>query len=145
MHQAFWRKMGPRSDEWRTPNEVFNPLNEEFRFTVDVCATRANHKCAKYFSQHVDGLRKSWAGEVCWMNPPYSTIAAWVHKAFRESRNGATVVCLLPASTDTRWWHAYARFAEVRFLRGRIQFERDGLKERPPFASVLLIFRGRRA
>ena len=79
------------------------------------------------------------------MNPPYSNTAAWVHKAFRESRNGATVVCLLPASTETRWWHAYSRFADVRFVRGRVKFERKGYQENPPFASVILIFRGRHA
>mgnify|MGYP001588489338 CR=1 FL=1 len=89
---------------------------------------------------------RSWQGEICWLNPPYSDLIAWVHKAFQESRRRATVVCLVPASTDTRWWHAYSRYAEVRFLKGRVRFVRmDGVRGRNPLPSVLLIFRGRHA
>lgn len=137
--------MGVRSDEWGTPRSVFDPLHAEFHFTLDVCASKSNYKCTRYLTRKINGLAQSWGGEICWMNPPYSNTAAWVHKAFRESRNGATVVCLLPASTETRWWHAYSRFADVRFVRGRVKFERKGYQENPPFASVILIFRGRHA
>ena len=90
--------------EWETPRELFHRLDREFSFSLDVCASRANHKCARYFSQGRDGLRRAWAG-VCWMNPPYGRlIGSWVKKAREESLKRASVVCLLPARTDTAWW-----------------------------------------
>ncbi len=129
--------------EWETPQPFFDALASEFHFTLDVAATADNAKCARFFSREDDGLAQDWAREVCWMNPPYGREAsAWVAKAYSESQRGATVVCLLPARTDTRWWHDYAtKASELRFVKGRLKF--GGQKAAAPFPSVVLIFRPR--
>ena len=128
--------------DWETPPEVFEPLDAEFHFTLDVCATAENAKCARYFTEEEDGLAQDWDG-VCWMNPPYGTaIAKWMKKAYEESRKGAAVVCLVPSRTDTRWWHEYAMQAdEIRYIRGRIKF--IGAENGAPFPSAVVVFRGR--
>lgn len=129
------------SHEWATPWPIFAGLNVEFSFDLDVCATAENAKCARYISPHQDGLSQRWVG-TCWMNPPYGrAIGEWVAKAVREASLGATVVCLLPARTDTAWWHDYVlgMGAEVRYLRGRIRFNNG--RGRAPFPSVVVIFR----
>jgi len=127
--------------EWETPQELFDRLNEEFRFTLDVCATAENAKCKRFFSPDQDGLKQSWEGEICWMNPPYGReIGKWVRKAYRESLKGATVVCLLPARTDTSWFHDYIYGrAEIRFLRGRLKF--GSAKNSAPFPNMIAIYR----
>ena len=95
------------SNEWATPQDFFDVLDAEFGFTLDPCATAENAKCAQYFTQSDDGLSQPWEGMV-FMNPPYGReIGAWVAKAHSESLKGATVVCLIPARTDTRYWHEY--------------------------------------
>jgi phage N-6-adenine-methyltransferase len=130
-----------RRQDWSTPEKLFQSLHSEFSFTVDVCAEPANTKCPQFFSPEQDGLRQDWRG-VCWMNPPYGrAIGAWGKKAFQSSRKGATVVCLLPARTDTRWWHDFVlpHAAEVRFLRGRVKF--GGQENSAPFPSSLVVFR----
>jgi phage N-6-adenine-methyltransferase len=141
------------SAEWVTPPEVFIPLDVEFHFTLDVCATPSNTKVAKYFTEADDGLKQDWSKDVCWMNPPYGrVIIRWVKKAYEESRKGATVVCLLPGRTDTRWFHEYVLHkAKIRPVRGRITFlGEDGLPVRnkktgeiqsAPFPSLIVIFR----
>lgn len=129
--------------EWPTPQDFFDKVNAEFGFTLDVCATAANAKCRAYFTKEEDGLARDWAPNICWMNPEYGrVIGKWVAKALAESRRGATVVCLLPARTDTRWWHDYVidGGAEVRFIRGRLKF--GDAKSGAPFPSALAIFRG---
>jgi site-specific DNA-methyltransferase (adenine-specific) len=128
------------SDEWATPAEFFAQLQSEFAFTLDPCATRTNAKAERYFTRATDGLAQAWEGSV-FMNPPYgSAIGKWVAKAYRESRRGALIVCLIPARTDTRYWHDYVmRADELRFVRGRIRFE--GGAYSAPFPSVLVIFR----
>ena len=74
------------------------------------------------------------------MNPPYGrAIKHWVEKAYTESKRGATVVCLIPARTDTAYWHDYCFKGEVRFLRGRLSFSNKGTA---PFPSAVVIFRG---
>lgn len=124
-----------------TPLEIFMRLNAEFRFTLDVCATRENAKCERYFTPEIDGLSQHWEG-VCWMNPPYGPeLERWVQKAFEESQRGATVVCLVPARTDTSWWRDFASKAEVRFIRKRLKFV--GMPTNAPFPSAILIFRHR--
>lgn len=124
--------------EWSTPQDLFDQLDAEFTFDLDVCATDENAKCTLYFTHEVDGLSQEWTG-TCWMNPPYGDeIVAWVAKAATAAANGATVVCLLPARTDTRWWWDYARFGEVRFLRGRLKF--GGGENSAPFPSAVVIF-----
>ena len=140
------RKMGVHyssaTPEWSTPQDLFDQLNNEFGFELDVCATAENAKCARYFTEADDGLAQSWEG-VCWMNPPYGqVIGDWVRKAWEAGQAGATVVCLVPARVDTGWWWDYARFGEVRFLRGRLKF--GGGDTGAPFPSAVVIF-GRRA
>ncbi len=128
------------SDEWETPLALFAELDNEFRFNLDVCASPTNHKCAAYFSKWDNGLAQDWGSRVCWMNPPYGRqIVGWMLKAFDASLGGATVVCLVPARTDTAWWHDYAIRGEVRFLRGRLRFV--GAKASAPFPSAIVVFR----
>lgn len=130
--------------EWGTPDEVFVPLDGEFGFTLDVCATRGNAKCARYFTEEQDGLAQDWGREVCWMNPPYGReIYAWTRKAREAAECGAAVVALLPASTDLAWWHDdVVGRAEVRYIRGRVRFITDGpYRASGFFASVIVVWR----
>ena len=139
-----------KTDDWETPQWLFDELDKEFGFTLDVCATAENAKCETYINQKNDGLSTRWAGEVCWMNPPYGReIGKWVQKAMEESLKGTTVVCLLPARTDTRWFHDYIWDAEkhqpqegvkVRLLKGRLKF--GGSKNSAPFPSMIVVFKG---
>lgn len=130
--------------DWETPPELFAQLHAEFGFTLDVCADAANAKCVCYFSEEHNGLAQDWGYDVCWMNPPYgAAVAHWIAKAGSAARAGATVVCLVPARTDTAWWHDHVQgHAEVRFLRGRVPFVRsDGQRSRAPFPSAIVIYR----
>ena len=131
--------------EWETPPELFAPLNAEFRFTLDACATARTAKCERFYSESDDGLLHSWSGERVWMNPPYGReVYAWTAKARRESALGALVVGLLPASCDLEWWHrdVVAAKAEVRFIRGRVRFLTDGpYRASGFFASVIVVWR----
>ena len=108
------RKLQPvyfrqKSDEWETPLELFAELNREFNFTLDVAALPDNAKCPVFYTPGEDGLAQEWQG-VCWMNPPYGReIGKWIRKAYEESLRGALVVCLVPARTDTAWWHDRCR------------------------------------
>ena len=128
------------SDEWETPREFFDAIDAVFHFTLDVCATSANAKCERYFTKADDGLARTWSG-VCWMNPPYGReISLWVRKAHESGREpGTVVVCLLPARTDTRWWHdnVIAHASSIRFIRGRLRFSGKGSA---PFPSALVVF-----
>jgi phage N-6-adenine-methyltransferase len=129
--------------EWETPSDLFAELEREFGpFTLDPCATPENAKAPRYFTWQDDGRHQSWANERVFMNPPYGReVGRWVIKAWLEARfNGAFVVCLLPARTDTGWWHDYVMKGEVRFLRGRLKFGRLG-KRNAPFPSAIVIFR----
>lgn len=130
--------------EWETPQELFDELDREFHFELDVCATEQNAKCKRYFSPEVDGLSQKWFG-VCWMNPPYGQqTGKWIKKAYESAQDGATVVCLIASRTDTRWWHDYVMKGEIRFLRGRVRFRSVDKKiGSPPFASTVVIFRPR--
>lgn len=149
--------MSSKTAEWATPWELFHELNRDFGpIVLDVCATSENAKCDRYLDAEVGGLVAGWAAHLagngaCWMNPPYGReIGLWVAKAEQEARNGATVVCLLPARTDTRWWHDHIWDAEnheprvgviVRFLRGRVRFIRaDGTTGPAPFPSAVVVF-----
>ena len=127
-----------KTDMWLTPQDLFDRLNAIHHFTLDVCATAENAKCHHYLSPEIDGLSKDWKG-VCWMNPPYGKeIGKWVAKALQESLEGAKVVCLLPARTDTRWWHDFAMHGKIEFIRGRLKF--GGSKNSAPFPSAIVIF-----
>jgi len=132
------------TDQWATPQDFFNKLNEEFHFTLDVAADETNHKCDMYYDKSIDGLAQSWThggGTSVWCNPPYGReIGKWVEKAYNESLNGVTVVMLLPARTDTKWFHDYIYGkAEIRFVRGRLKF--GDSKNSAPFPSMVVIFR----
>lgn len=128
------------TDEWETPPAFFEEVNREFKFTLDVAANAENAKCPMFFTPSQDGLAQAWRG-VCWMNPPYGrNIGAWMQKAYLESLEGATVVCLIPSRTDTRWFHSFAMKGEVRFIKGRLRF--GGSKDNAPFPSALVVFRG---
>ena len=135
------------SEEWGTPKDLFEELNEEFHFVLDVCASSENHKCEKYFTKKENGLIQEWTRRdrgACWMNPPYGrAIVAWMQKALDESRKGSTVVCLVPARTDTRWFHdfVHGKADEVRFIRGRIKFDGPA-KNLAPFPSMIVVYRG---
>lgn len=137
------------SDEWSTPQAFFDALHAEFHFTVDGAATAENTKCADYWSAADTWREGDWRGHVVWLNPPYSKVYAFMRRAQAEAAGGATVVCLVPSRTDTRWWHDLAwdgerhqprAGVEVRFVRGRLKFG-DG-KNSAPFPSVVIIFRG---
>ena len=125
---------------WSTPQDVFDALDAEFGFTIDVCALPDNAKCKHYFTPDDDALTQKWEG-TCWMNPPYRGIERWMRKAYESSLDGATVVCLVPSRTDTRWWHDYAMQGEVRFIKGRLKF--GGAKHGAPFPSAIVIFKRR--
>lgn len=128
-----------KSVEWETPQDLFDKLNEEFHFTVDVCASEQNAKCEKFYTRETDGLRRSRSGETAWCNPPYGReIAEWVKKASTED---ATTVMLLPARTDTKWFHDYIYGkTEIRFIKGRLKF--GGMKASAPFPNMIVVFRG---
>ena len=132
--------MSSNSDRWETPQKLFDELNQKYNFEIDVCALPENAKCENYFTPEVDGLKQDWTG-VCWMNPPYGReIGKWMKKALESSRNGATVVCLVPARTDTAWWHDYAMKGEIEFIRGRLKFGNS--KNSAPFPSAIVVFGG---
>lgn len=129
-----------KTDKWETPQDFFDKLDMVFRFETDVCALPENAKCEQFFTPDEDGLRQEWNG-VCWMNPPYGrTISEWVAKAYMSAKeNGATVVCLVPARVDTKWWHNYCAKGEVFFVKGRLKF--GGSKNSAPFPNAVVVFR----
>ena len=128
-----------KTDLWETPKDLFDKLNKEFHFALDVCATPENAKCEEFYTKEQDGLKQPWKGTV-WCNPPYGRqIGEWVRRAFLASLSGNTVVMLLPARTDTRWFHEYIYGkAEIRFIRGRLKF--GGSKNSAPFPSMVVVF-----
>ena len=144
-----------KSDEWETPQDLFDKLNAEFHFTLDPCCREYNHKCKKYYTITDDGLSKDWSGEVVFCNPPYGrTIGKWVEKCFNEyNTNGVTIVLLIPSRTDTVWFHKYIlhKASEIRFLQGRLRFvnrtfpswRADGqFKVSPaPFPSMIVVYK----
>ena len=125
---------------WATPEDFFNKLNNKYKFTLDPCADHQNHKCDKYYTVEDDGLSKSWKNEIVFMNPPYGKhTATWMAKAWNEAKKGATVVCLVPARTDTRWWHRYCmRASKIYFVKGRLKF--GGNQNPAPFPSAVIVF-----
>ena len=130
------------TDLWATPQDFFDKLNAEFHFTLDPCACPDNAKCAKFYTKHDDGLLQNWAGEIVFCNPPYGrSICDWVKKRYEESRKpGTIVVALIPARTDTCYFHEfiYRKAKEIRFIRGRLKF--GGAKNSAPFPSMVVVF-----
>lgn len=130
-----------KSNEWATPQDFFDELNKEFKFTLDPCSTKENHKCDKFYTIEDDGLSKDWSNEVVFMNSPYGGHTRdWIKKAYEESLKGAIVVCLIVSSTDRTYWHdfIFPRAAEIRFIRGRLKF--GDSKMSAPFASAVVVF-----
>ncbi len=149
---------GKATDEWATPQELFDALDREFDFDLDAAASLANRKCGLYFTQADNALSRGWA-QPCgnaelidpatvWLNPPYSRCRDFIAKAAQEARKGCTVVALVPSRTDTRWWHEHVWDAEqhqpragveIRFIKGRLKFGNS--ENSAPFPSVVIIFR----
>ena len=131
-----------KRNDWETPQKLFDELNKEFNFTIDAAADEENHKCERYYTKKENGLEKSWKNERVFLNPPYGReLPKWVKKAAEEAKNKNTiVVMLIPARTDTKWFHDYIyKKAEIRFIKGRLKFG-DGGKD-APFPSMVVIFR----
>ena len=130
-----------KTDMWATPQDFYDKLNKKYAFQLDVCSTPENAKCAVYYTEETDGLSQVWPPVSCWMNPPYGkTIGKWMKKAYEASLYGATVVCLVPARTDTKWWHDYAMKGEIEFIKGRLKFGKS--KNSAPFPSAVVVFKG---
>jgi len=137
-------------DDWETPQELFDKLNKEFHFQLDPCATTITAKCLNFFTKEEDGLKQNWVKyKSIFMNPPYGfVISEWLKKANETAQMGATVVCLVPARTDTKWWWSYCQDNNndtdridgirrtVRFIKGRLKF---GGKGSAPFPSAIVI------
>lgn len=135
--------MSSATDQWATPQELFDDLDNIYHFTLDVCASDWNAKCDQYFDEEQNGLAQEWVG-TCWMNPPYGrTIKEWVKKAYESAGNGTTVVCLIPARTDTAWWHDYVMKGDITFLRGRVKFvsQTNDKDQSAPFPSAIVVFK----
>lgn len=133
--------------DWCTPQQFFDELNKEFCFELDAAATDKAAKCRKYFTPETDGLNNSWdANGAVFCNPPYGReIGKWVKKAHEESQKGTTIVLLIPARTDTSYFHDYIYGkAEIRFIRGRLKFtDEDGRVYDPaPFPSMVVVYNG---
>lgn len=132
-----------KTNDWSTPQDFFDKLNAEYGFNLDTCATSSNAKCEKYFTEEDDGLKQSWGGYKVFCNPPYGReLGKWVKKAYEEAMDQrTTIVMLIPARTDTKYFHQYIYLRQnvkIRFLKGRLKF--GGSKNSAPFPSMLVIF-----
>lgn len=133
--------MTSNSEEWETPEWLFDRLDSMFGFDLDACATAENAKCARYYTKADDGLAKPWGG-VVWCNPPYGReLPKWVRKAYKEAQNGACVVMLIPARTDTAIWKSviFPHAAAICFVYGRLRFSNS--KASAPFPSAIVVFK----
>ena len=134
-----------KSNEWTTPQDFYNQLDAEFGFTLDPCASQSTAKCASFYTEDDDGLSKDWEGQTVFMNPPYGRkIGNWIQKAYEEGEKSNTrVVALIPARTDTKYWHNYCMKAtEIRFVKGRLKFGQGNTKNSAPFPSAVIVFSG---
>lgn len=131
-----------KKEDWETPQDFFDKLNEEFKFTLDPCATTENAKCEQFYTKEQDGLLQDWGGEIVFCNPPYGrkSTADWIRKCAEESKKpGTTVVMLIFARTDTIAFHEYIyKKAEIRFIKGRLKFGNS--KDSAPFPSMVVVF-----
>lgn len=139
-----------KSAEWETPPAFFKIYNDIYHFDIDVCATHENALCSKYWTIEDNALKKDWIGK-CWMNPPYGRgIGLFMKKAYKESLKEAFIMCLIPARTDTRWWHDYAMKGKITFIKGRLKFinsafpncrkDNNHKLNSAPFPSAIVIF-----
>lgn len=133
--------------DWETPQDLFEELDARYHFTLDAAASDANAKCDRYYTSADDGLAQDWAGETVFLNPPYGReLPRWVAKAAGEAlKPGTLVVLLVPARTDTRWFHQYLyRRAQITFIRGRLHFETAGeASQSAPFPSMIAVLGGK--
>ena len=145
----FWTEThaSSKKDDWETPQELFDELNEKHNFTLDAAATDKNAKLPNYYTIEDDALKQRWEGRV-FVNPPYGReIKHWVEKAYKESLEpyNECVVMVIPSRTDTIYWHDYifGKAKEIDFLRGRLKFEVDGVASQPaPFPSAIIVYTG---
>lgn len=135
-------------EHWETPQYLFDKLHAEFQFTIDLAASDKNHKLPRYYTKDQNSLAQLWVGERGFLNPPYGRkIGAWIQKAYethRADRTGGLIVALLPARTCTRWFHRWIYGqAEIRFIKGRLKFELEGVPSRSaaPFPSMIVVWR----
>jgi len=134
-----------KSNEWETPPDFYERLNKKFMFDLDPCCTELSAKCDKFFTADDNGLEQDWSGHRVFMNPPYGRqISKWVEKAHKEGNKvGTTVVCLIPARTDTKYWHKHCMKAnEIYFVKGRLKFGGKDKNNSAPFPSAVVVFRG---
>ena len=127
--------------EAETPQEFFEAWDSVYHFTIDVCANEKNHKCERYYTEEQDGLAQDWSGETVWCNPPYGReIGKWLKKCYEEAaKPNTTVVALLPARTDTKWFHDYVLHrAVITFIKGRLKFV--GWENNAPFPSMVCVW-----
>ena len=141
---GFAKKFESAKQDWTTPDDLFDPINAEFKFTLDAAADATNKRAEKFFCAADDGLRQDWGTHTVWLNPPYGERAGklsdWIKKALAASRLGATVVMLIPARTNTNWFHDLClKYGEVRFIKGRPKF--GGADHGLPQPLCLIIFR----
>lgn len=132
-----------KTNEWDTPQDFYDKLNQEFCFDLDPCSTHSNAKTQMHYTQEEDGLKQDWGGHTVFMNPPYGRdISRWIQKAYEESlKPNTTVVCLIPARTDTSYWHDYifGKANDIRFIRGRLKFGNS--KNAAPFPSAVVVYK----
>lgn len=138
---------GSKTDQYETPQDLFDVLCAEFGFTLDPCADEYNHKCKKYFTKEQNGLLQDWGGEIVFCNPPYGKeIGTWVEKCYTEVHTGSCklVVMLIPSRTDTKWFHKYIyrKAYEIRFVNKRLKF--GDSKNPAPFPSMVVVFQKKR-
>jgi len=133
------------SNEWGTPRGLFDWLNTKHNFTLDAAASWENFKCTMFYSREMDALKQDWLkdsnGGSVFLNPPYGRlIGEFIKKAYEESIKGCNVVCLIPARTDTKFWHHYCQKGEVTFIKGRLKFVKDEITAPAPFPSAIVRF-----
>ncbi|MCK9458739.1 MAG: phage N-6-adenine-methyltransferase [Proteobacteria bacterium] len=140
----FDSKFNSVKQDWETPDELFNKLDEEFHFNWDLAASESNKKCDLFYSETDNALIQEWKGS-CWLNPPYGDkngkLKDWVIKSYKESQKycTTTIVMLIPARTNTNWWHEYCMKAkEIKFIRGRPKF--SGATQGLPQPLALVVF-----
>ena len=131
-----------KSNDWGTPQNFYDKLNNSFGpFTLDPCSDGQNNKTDNYFTKEQNGLSQDWSGNKVFMNPPYGrAIKDWLKKAYEEGQKpNTTVVCLIPARTDTKYWHDYVMKAQaVYFVKGRLKF--GDSNNSAPFPSAVIVF-----
>ena len=135
--------MSSARGDWETPADLYAELDQVYNFELDVCASDQNHKAPRWYTESEDGLTQPWRGRV-WCNPPYGrTVKLWVARAIwavQSQQTAPVAVLLLPARTDTQWFHTYLYQrpgVTVQFLKGRLTFV--GAPSPAPFPSLLAV------